>query len=406
MYRKATASELPPRIGFLSPFAAWRSGMAIFTEGLLSAATLQGASCRIFAVLESGEVESGDHRVTASMREDVPDEYRLMAGRINRAGIDVLNVQYDLHRYGGLDADLLLDLLDAVEVPVTTSLHSVPARPSPPSLRYLRTLAERSQAVTVANAIARDLLVEHYGIDPDKISLLPHGAPVITLTNPLLLKSRLGLFGHQVLLSFGLIDELKGIEYAIYALPEIVRRHPETLYCIVGQTHPHEKERQSERYRTYLQELAESLGVRNYIRFVDGYQSPQVLLQYLQAADICLLPYLSVDQATSGTLAYAVACGRPTIATAFQHARHLLAKGRGLLVPTADSGAITARTLELLDHPDRAFLMEMACREYGRTLSWIDVGDRFVDLCRRLLAPPPPARLARRVFAMTGRLNA
>jgi glycosyltransferase involved in cell wall biosynthesis len=76
-------------------------------------------------------------------------------------------------------------------------------------------------------------------------------------------KSRLGLFGHQELLTYGLTDEQKGIEYAIYALPEIVRRHPETIYCIVGQTHPEEKEQQGERYRTYLQELAASLGVRH-----------------------------------------------------------------------------------------------------------------------------------------------
>ncbi|MHB9107136.1 MAG: glycosyltransferase [Armatimonadota bacterium] len=376
--------------------------MAVFTEGLQSAATLQGASCRVFAVLAPGEAEGGDHRVTAAMREEEPDDYRIMAERINHAGIDVLSVQYDLHRYGGLDSDLLLDMLDMIEPPVITSLHTVPARLSPQTLRYLWRLADRSQAVTVANTIAAEILTEHYGIDAAKISILPHGAPVIPLTNPLLLKSRLGLFGHQVLLTYGLIDELKGIEYAIYALPEIVRRHPETLYCIVGQTHPYEKERQGERYRTYLQELARSLGVQNYLRFVDGYQSPQTLLHYLQAADICLLPYLSPDKATSGTLTYAVACGRPTIASDFQHARHLLAGGRGLLVPAADSNAITAGATALLDHPERAFLMETACREYGRSLSWIDIGSVFLDQCRSLLTPASP-RSTRRVYTATGR---
>lgn len=402
MYQKTPATGLPPRIGFLSPFAAWRSGMAIFTEGLLSAATLQGASCRVFAVLAPGEAEGGDHRVTASLREDEPDDYRMMIERINDARIDVLSVQYDLHRYGGLDSDLLFDMLSAVEAPVITSLHTVPARLSPATLRYLSMLADRSQALTVANTIARDMLIEQYGIDPEKISILPHGAPVISLTNPLLLKSRLGLFGHQVLLTYGLIDELKGIEYAIYALPEIVRRHPETLYCIVGQTHPYEKERQGERYRTYLQELAQSLGVQNYVRFIDGYQSPQTIFHYLQAADICLLPYLSPDQATSGTLTYAVACGRPIIASDFQHARHLLAAGRGILVPAANSDAITTGTLELLDHPERAFLLETACRDYGRSLSWLDIGSQFVDRCRRVLEPSL-AQPARRAVTAAGR---
>jgi len=254
--------------------------------------------------------------------------------------------------------------------------------------------------VTVANAVSAELLTSSYGIERQKVRVLPHGAPLITPINPLLLKSRLELFGHQVLLTFGLIDEQKGIEYAIYALPEIVRRHPETLYCIVGETHPDEKQRQGERYRAFLQELADSLGVRHYVRFIDGYQSPQILFQYLQAADICLLPYLAADQATSGTLAYAAACGRPIVASAFPHAQDMLAQHRGVLIPPADSGAITGACLDLLDHPDRVFRMERACRDYGRSLSWLDVGATFVDLCRRLLAPA--SRPARRTFAVSG----
>jgi glycosyltransferase involved in cell wall biosynthesis len=399
-YQRGSATgNLSPCIGFLSPFAPCRSGTAVFTEGLLSAATLQGASCRVFAVSGAGEAGSRDHRVSAMLREEVPDDYRLLVENINDSGIEVLSVQHDLNRYGGPESDLLLNLLDAVQMPVVTTLHTVPARMSPQTLRCLRMLADRSNRVTVANSISARLLTSAYGIDADKVSILPHGAPMITPVNPLLLKSRLELFGHHVLLTFGLIDERKGIEYAIYALPEIVRRHPETLYCIVGETHPREKRRHGERYRAFLLELAESLGMRHYVRFVDGYQSPQALFHYLQAADICLLPYLAPDKAISGTLAYAVACGRQIIASAFPHAQDLLANDRGVLAPPADASAITAECLDLFDHPRRASIMETACRDYGRSLSWIDVGTGFVDLCRRLLAPP--SRLARRVFSFS-----
>ena len=42
-----------------------------------------------------------------------------------------------------------------------------------------------------------------------------------------------------MILTFGLLSPDKGIEYVIDALPAILARYPDTVYIVLGATHPH-----------------------------------------------------------------------------------------------------------------------------------------------------------------------
>ena len=53
-----------------------------------------------------------------------------------------------------------------------------------------------------------------------------------------------------MILTFGLLSPDKGIEHVIDALPAILARYPETVYIVLGATHPHVKERHGETYRS------------------------------------------------------------------------------------------------------------------------------------------------------------
>src|SRR5690606_13760918 len=104
-----------------------------------------------------------------------------------------------------------------------------------------------------------DILREVHGVPEEKIAFIPHGIP--TLPDRGSSRGRLGVGDTFQILTFGLLSPDKGLEYVIDALPAVVAQHPNTIYVIVGATHPHIKEWQGESYRRSLQQQAHRLGV-------------------------------------------------------------------------------------------------------------------------------------------------
>jgi hypothetical protein len=206
-----------------------------------------------------------------------------------------------------------------------------------------------------------------------------------------------------VLLTFGLLSPNKGIETMIRAMPAIVAAHPDVLYVVLGATHPHLVAREGEAYRNSLQALAAELGVADAIRFVDGFIDQERLLDYLQAADIYVTPYLNEAQITSGTLSYAVALGKPVVSTPYWHASELLADGLGALVPFGDSVRFGEEIVALLGDPQRVAAMAERAYAKGRSMVWRQLAHAYVDIAadavrkRPIRIKTPPRAIERLV---------
>src|SRR3546814_8306855 len=57
----------------------------------------------------------------------------------------------------------------------------------------------------------------------------------------------------------------------IAALPELVERHPDLTYVILGATHPHLIAREGEAYREELEARVRELGLGEHVCFVNDY---------------------------------------------------------------------------------------------------------------------------------------
>ncbi|HET9336098.1 MAG TPA: glycosyltransferase family 4 protein [Sphingomicrobium sp.] len=298
------------------------------------------------------------------------DSYHSAAERIEASGAEAIWLQHEYGIFGGIAGSHILELIGATDLPLIVTLHTVLEQPGEEQEVVLKRLVARAERTIVMASAGADILKRRYGVPADRIRVIPHGVPDRPMRNPDGLKPRFGWEGRKVLMTFGLLAPDKGIRHMIEAMPEVVRRHPEVLYEVVGATHPNQVRKEGERHRRMLMDLARDLGVDEHVRFVDRFVEQEELLDMLQAADIYVTPYLNMAQVTSGTLSYAVAAGKPVIATPYVHAREILAEGHGVLVPPSNSHALAEAALDLLDHDRKREALGRAAHQRGRSMLW------------------------------------
>ena len=377
----ASANRLR-RVALIGNFPPRRCGIATFTADLQSA--LVGAdndiTFDVVAMNDGAEIYQYPDAVTTHVRQDALPEYAEAARRLNRDGVQLACVQHEFGIFGGPAGSHLLTLLNGLTCPVVTTLHTVLENPNDDQMQVMKSLIARCAKIIVMSRKGRDILQRVYDAPRRKIDVIPHGAPDRPLAPTSVAKHALGLDGRDVVLTFGLLSPNKGLESVIRALPRIVATRPNTLYVIAGATHPHLIAREGETYRDSLHALAEELGVADNLKFVNAYLDTENLLDYLAAADVYVTPYLNPAQITSGTLAFAVALGKPIVSTPYWHATELFEDDAGLIItPFGDTDAIGEQIMRLLnDEPYRATLAKRAYAR-GRSTTWPRVGERYVD---------------------------
>ena len=166
----------------------------------------------------------------------------------------------------------------------------------------------------------------------------------------------------------------------IEALPRIVKKYPETIYVILGATHPAEKKKYAENYRFTLHQLARERGVTYHIIFHNRFVELDELCKFLGAADIYVTPYLSVSQIVSGTLAYALGTGKATVSTPYLYAKEMLKEGRGRLVPIRDSKALASEVINLFKNETERHAMRKRAYMYCREMIWKEVARKYLDV--------------------------
>ncbi|MBT2186155.1 glycosyltransferase family 4 protein [Sphingobium nicotianae] len=310
---------------------------------------------------------------------DIP-AYIRAASAMERSGAELVWIHHEFGIFGGPAGDHLLTLLRHLSIPVVVTLHTVLARPDAEQYRVMRALIKAADGLIVMAQEAARLLETVYDADPARIRIIPHGAPDRPFSPTLPFKEKLGLGAGPTVLTFGLLSPGKGIEIAIRALPEVVQDHPALHYYIVGATHPALVRAEGEHYRETLTTLARTLGVADHVVFVDRFLGNEELLDYLQATDIYLTPYLGREQVTSGTLAYALAMGKPVVSTPYIHAEEALANGVGTLVPFGDADAISEALHDHLRDPARLEALSRAVWDSARSTIWDENARAVMDL--------------------------
>ena len=331
-----------------------------------------------------GEYQYGE-RVQFEIRQHHRGDYRNAADFLNTNKTDVINLQHEYGLFGGADGRYVIELLERLKKPVVTTLHTVLSEPSEGQRQVMGRIGELSATVVVLAERAKWLLEDRYGVDAEKIRMIHHGTPDIEFHDPNQFKERFMVKDRPVLLTFGLLGPGKGIETMLDALAIVARRHPNVAYMVLGATHPAVRRESGESYRLGLERRAVDLGIANNVFFHNHYVTLPVLVDFLKAADLYVTPYRSKEQIVSGTLAFAVACGKAVVSTPYWYAQELLGDGRGRLVDFDDPESMASGINELLDDDALRLDLQKKAYKFGRQMIWPAVAREYNDTYQKVL---------------------
>lgn len=385
---------IPRKIAFISSFQPRRCGIATFTSDLIkNISKAGGIEFRPSVVaMQSGQEYKYVKPVEFIIRKEIPEDYINAADSINSGDFDAVSLQHEFGLFGAEGGSYINLLLRRLDIPVISTLHTVLEKPSTEYFNTLVDVCDKSDRVIVMNRRGIDMLTNIYSIPRQKIELIPHGIPDIPFDRSCFCKRGLHSSGRKIIMTFGLIGRNKGIEVMIRALPSIIKEHPEALYIVVGTTHPEVIRKEGYSYRDELQQITEELELQNNVIFHDKYVSDSQLSELLCTADIYVTPYLYKEQLTSGTLAFAVGAGKAVVSTPYWAAEELLAGGRGKLVAFNDSDQMASVIVQILDDDSLLNNMQFRAYEYGRTMTWTNVGQKYWDLLEKEILPLPKTK--------------
>lgn len=363
-------------------------GIATFSMDLHNSLQLNGNKVGIISVSDEDHEYVYPSDVIFNIRQLHKNDYIKAAHFINSSSTDLVIIQHEYGIYGGREGELVLELAKHLQRPYVLVTHTVLPQPSKYQKQVLNYLCHRAAGIICMTRRSAHLLVDLYEAPEEVTRVIAHGVPHFPVKTGSALKARYGLQGRDIISTFGLIGPGKGLELGIRAMSEVCRHYPRSLYLILGQTHPMLRKTEGEKYRNMLEGLVKELSLEDHVIFVNRYLSDQELGEFLYLTDIYLSPYPNRDQAVSGTLAFAMGCGRAIVSTSYAYASEVLAQGRGLIADKAEPRELASLILSILADPELKRSLQKAALKLGKTWTWSNIGREYTDFFNKIIDPP------------------
>ena len=361
----------------LSTYPPTECGIATFAQSLTKSLEHNGANLNIFRLMNGDQSQSPKQVICEHYGKRDCDQ---TVEGLNQH--DLAIIQHEFGIFDGRDGDEIVSILENIEVPVITVLHTVLSNPTVNQRDIINEIARHSKALVTMTQSGKAKLVANYKVDATKVHVVPHGArPVNQNAKP---TSLLPEKTRPRVLTWGLIGPGKGIEWAIAAMHQLKGSEIFPEYVVAGQTHPQVKLRQGESYRNELKRVIHEFGLDEDIHFIDKYLNENELDELIASADLVVLPYDSQEQVTSGVLVEALMAGKPIVATNFPHAREVLFDKSGILVNQKDPHGIAEGIRTIIGSKHRANAMKARMNRKTSSLLWTSIGQRYLEIAHSI----------------------
>ncbi|MEI7554169.1 glycosyltransferase [Candidatus Chlorohelix sp.] len=193
------------------------------------------------------------------------------------------------------------------------------------------------------------------------------------------LRERYGLNPGPILISYGRLHPVKGIDWLIKAMPEIRRRYGDINLLVCG---PSRITPRFGDYRRYLEDLADKVGAKEDVVFT-GRIEFSLSQDYLAGADLVVVP--SLLEALNKVVMEAAAVGTPSVVTRTSGvALYASSAGAAISIDPFSAEALAEGILKALPRLD-----EMGKRgpAFAAQYSSARTGERLLEFYNQLLNP-------------------
>lgn len=373
------------RIVLIGNFPPRKCGIATFTNDLNNGIRSNGMNTSIIAMNDGVKKYNYPANVEFEIEQNDLTSYINAADFVNTHHFDAVILQHEFGIFGGRDGRYIIQLLKRLQIPIITTLHTILDTPSEGQKAVISEIANLSKRIISISKKGIKILNDTYGIPVWKCKHIHHGVHPSSTYDTDKIKQKFGIKNKKVLLTFGLLSRNKSIEVVINALPEVVKKHADIVYIVLGATHPNVVKHDGEEYRHFLTGLVNKLELEKNVIFIDHFVSNAELFEFLSICDIYVIPYLGQKQISSGTLIYAMGAGKAVISTPFWYAEEMLADGRGTLFGFNNSKQLSAKIIYLLDNETQRETMAQKAFALAQQCYWPNISKQYIDLLNILI---------------------
>lgn len=252
--------------------------------------------------------------------------------------LDLMHVHYAIPH--ATSAWLAAQMLDDVKLPVVTTLHGTDITlvgQHPTFSSITRFSLEKSDALTAVSQYLKDETIEHFGVRPEQIEVIPNfiDPELYRRDRKPCHRSALAEEGERIIMHISNFRAVKRVPIAVEAFARIVKEVPSRL-ILVGDGPD----------RAAAEDRARALGVADRVVSLGKHDAVHELLA---CADLFLLP--SSNESFGLAALEAMACGVPVVCAAAGGLPEVVPPEAGALVPVDDPAAMAEAGTALLSDP-------------------------------------------------------
>lgn len=381
--RKQLNPEAKMKVAYVSVFGT-PCGIATYNEELLTEVR-EHVDVRVFAEYaddsRAERMERDPEWVTRCWSRNEHPKTALIRA-IQEYQPDIVHIG---HEYGFFSRAYLftslVTWLKAKGFPVVVTLHSIYEHKD-------KVVTEASAPNIIVHTEAGRKCLIKKGIDPDKISIIPHGTEVMAGTPdaPELLNSLWNTWHTpHTIFHPGFLFGYKGHLRMLGVVARLKEVYPDVHYIIQGSENPLNSKEHDELHDRIMTE-ARNLGIESNVTVNRGFVSKEVLLSFIRTTRCCVLPYVSHPdhevRATSGIARVVAGTETPLVTST----AHLFDDVDGVATKCGTDDELY-EAVDAIFRTDAVRKSQLAARvKFLKDTSWKKVGQKTADLYKKLAA--------------------